>query len=86
LRRRQFSKVNQNLRASNTDSDTADDTTNNKMRNVLSRALKNSTDNPEETSNHERLATTKTISNSSCGESTNEGSCRHGSCDTALGC
>ena len=86
LRRCQFSKVDQNLRASNTDSDTADNTTNNEMRNVLSRALKNSTNNPEKTSNHERLATTKTISDSSCGEGTDTGSCRHRSCDTALGC
>ncbi|KAI6768690.1 hypothetical protein HG531_010879 [Fusarium graminearum] len=74
------------LRTGDTDSDTTDNTTNNKMGDVLGRALQNSTGDPEETSNHEGLTTTKTISDASCDKGSNERSCRHGSCDAALLC
>jgi hypothetical protein len=86
LRRRQLSEVDQDLRTGDTDSDTADDTTDDKMGDVLRGALQNSTGDPEETGNHEGLATTQMIRDTSCDKGSDKRSCRHGSCDAALFC
>lgn len=76
--------VDGNLRAANTNTETVDESTDDEHGDILGSARDNGTDDPDEAADLDSATTTKLVSQVTGQEGSDEGTTRHGGCDTAL--